>query len=249
MRNKSRVIPPRLSRQVRLVLVGMELSPKRLTPLFPTGRDRGPREFRPMGETPRRGRAAHRAHRQDRRRRSDRELLPSLREPPHRRCPPAANRHPRHRPPAAGYWTCVRANPSPRRARGRSWILRFPGREAPAKLPQVCSGRETRQPSQVPLADFLRFFMGAGSSEARASDLPRRLPEHARGRRVWRGAARTAIGHHGVQFPLTRLGVRSPQNGGRTTWPAPAWPREHSPIGRAEDVVRLAGVEPSDPLN
>jgi hypothetical protein len=49
-----------------------------------------------MGETPRRERATHRAHRQDRRRRSDQELLPSLQEPPHRRCPPAANRHPHH---------------------------------------------------------------------------------------------------------------------------------------------------------
>ena len=195
----------------------MELSPKRLTPLFPTGRDRGPQEFRPMGETPRRGRAAHRAHRQDRRRRSDRELLPSLQEPPHRRCPPAANRHPRHRPPAAGYWTCVRANPSPRRARGRSWIPLFPGQEAPAKLPQVCS---------------LRISFAFSWELVRAKLVPATPPAGYASMRpaaglAQRGAARTAIGHHGVQLPLTRLGVRSPQNGGRTTWPAPAWPREH----------------------
>jgi hypothetical protein len=112
-----------------------------------------------MGETPRRGRAAHRAHRQDRRRRSDQELLSSLQEPPHPRCPPAANRHPHHRPPAAGCWTCGRANPSPRRARGRSGIPRFPGREAPVTLPQACSWRETyrRSGASTPLRISFAF--------------------------------------------------------------------------------------------
>jgi hypothetical protein len=112
-----------------------------------------------MGETPRRGRAAHRAHRQDRRRRSDQELLLSLQEPPHRRCPPAANQHPHHRPPAAGYWTCGRAHPSPRRARGRSGIPRFPGREAPVTLPQACAWRETyrRSGASTPLRISFAF--------------------------------------------------------------------------------------------